>query len=145
MKTLGEVAGGWGGQGKVWTPFANNGFTKKDFPPLRSPLFANVSFLCCLAGAMHGPTRTFSPRTLCNHGCSVNRPYVSSLGNSGKVGTKYMATPAWQAASQAHPGCLLVPGALDMEEDGVEDFQKEGQTRKCLESPKGWRFPGISL
>ncbi|CAK7314281.1 hypothetical protein VULLAG_LOCUS18194 [Vulpes lagopus] len=52
---------------------------------------------------------------------------------------------AWQVASQEYLGCLLDPWVSQVEEAGVEDFQKERPCRECLQPPEVLDIPGNEL
>lgn len=83
----------------------------------------SISSQCCVC--VYEETKPQDPSATTSH--PVNCPSTSlSKGRlPGKVGTKFMATAGMAGGQQAFLGCLLGPWASQVEEAGVEDFQRE--------------------
>lgn len=116
------------------TPFADNGIYK-DFHLLEScggggegGRDVSLSNQCCVC--VHEETDPQGPSA--TTGRPVNCPSISltkGCVSQGRLAQSLWRLRAWQVASRHFWDVLLGPWALQVEEAGVEDFQREGQRR----------------
>lgn len=126
------------------TPFANNGFIKKDFHVLEK----SVGGRACGPSLPSLASENSALGPLSSHRGPYELPQASFSPtgiSQARLAHSLWQLQAWQVASQAHLGCLLESWVSDVEEAGVEDFQKERPRRECLRPPEVLEIPGNEL
>lgn len=133
------------GEGRyVLTPFANNRFIKKDFHVLEK----SVGGRACGPSLPSLASENSALGPLSSHRGPYELPQASFSPtgiSQARLAHSLWQLQAWQVASQAHLGCLLESWVSDVEEAGVEDFQKERPRRECLRPPEVLEIPGNEL